>query len=74
VGAVALDKVTMDWPSRRSLYFYAQRRTRLLVENYLPEIEVLARALMEREQLDADEAGKVLRVSFRGRRGCLMSY
>jgi hypothetical protein len=73
-AAVALDKITMDLPSRRSLYFDVQRRTRLLVENYLPEIEALARALMEREQLDADEAGKVLRGSFLGRRGYLMSY
>jgi len=69
-AAGALDKITMDLPSRRSLYFYAQRR----VENYLPEIEALARALMERGQLDADEAGKVLLGSFRGRRGYLMSY
>ena len=73
-AAGALDKITMDLPSRRSLYFYAQRRTRLLVENCLPEIEALARALMERGQLDADEAGKVLLGSFRGRRGYLMSY
>jgi hypothetical protein len=73
-AAVALEKITMDWPSRRSLYSYARRRTQLLVENYLPEIEALARALMEREQLDADEAGKVLRGSLLRRRGMCMSY
>jgi hypothetical protein len=73
-AAVALEKITMDWPSRRSLYSYARRRTRLLVENYLPEIAALARALMEREQLDGDEAAKVLRGSFLGRRGYLMAY
>jgi hypothetical protein len=73
-AAVALGKVTRDLPSRRSLYSYARRRTRLLVENYLPEIAALAPALMEREQLDGDEAVKVLRGSFLGRRGYLMSY
>jgi hypothetical protein len=64
----------MDWPSRRALYFYARRRAGLLVENYWPEIEALARVLMERKQLDADEAGKVLRKSVLRRRGMLMSY
>ena len=73
-AARALDNITIDLPSRRSLYFYVQRRTRLLVENYFPEIEALARALMERRQLDADEAGKVLRGSLRRRRGYLMPY
>ena len=73
-AAGALDKITMDWPSRRALFVYAQRRTRLLVENYLPEIETLARALMERKHLDADEAGEVLRGSFLRRRGMRMAY
>lgn len=67
-------RITMDWPSRRALYFYARRRARLLVENYWPEIEALARVLMERKELDPDEAGKVLRKSVLRRRGMLMSY
>jgi ATP-dependent Zn protease len=25
-AAIALEKITMDWPSRRALYFYARRR------------------------------------------------
>ena len=52
----------------------ARRRARLLVENYWPEIEALARVLMERKQLDASEAGEVLRGSILRRRGMLMSY
>jgi hypothetical protein len=73
-AAVALEKITMDWPSRRALYFYARWRARLLVENYWPEIEAVARALMDRRQLDAEELGKMIRRSVLARRGMLMSY
>ena len=73
-AAIALEKITMDWPSRRALYFYARRRTRLLVENYWPEIEAVARALIERKQLGVEEVRRMLRGSVLGRHGMLMSY
>ncbi len=65
---------TDDPQSLRALRAYAMRRSRMLVENYWPEIECLARVLLKEKTLDAQRIASVLSGSILKRRGCLMQY
>lgn len=74
-ASIALEKITLDSQSLRALQTYTMRRSRLLVENYWPEIESLARALIQRKELDGVEAVKEMLASLNDRPARrLMSY
>ena len=64
----ALEEITVDPPSLRALQTYAMRQARLLVERHWPEIEALARLLLERKTVTGKEATKLVQERW-GRRG-----
>jgi hypothetical protein len=74
VAVDAINRITDDEASIDCLYELAQRRVVLLVEHYWPEIEAIARALLERKNLSGEEARRIAVDSLNERRGALWTW
>lgn len=73
-AGIALEKITDDADSLRSLQSYAMRRARLLVAHYWPEVELLACQLVMHTAMEGDAVRRAIVKSVQDRRAGLMSY
>jgi hypothetical protein len=70
----AINNITADAESIDALFALAKRRCIVLVEHYWPEIERVARALIESRSLTGEQAGQIVRQSVSDRRATLMTW
>jgi hypothetical protein len=69
-----INQITSDTASIDLLFKYAQRRCRILVAHYWPEISAVASLALKRKSITGEQAREAWSKSLAARRGGLMSW